>query len=672
MGTISVTLYIYILIMETNSITGSVVHRIPVTVTETVECWSNDSNGGSRGSGSCYGSSSCDVVDDEKEQEYWKNLIHKALHGTSSNDVMVFHHDSYSVISSTQEESDVSSYIDNHSTLSNIENNEMYLPVVTHPCTVTATVTSSHPSIDGHDNKNKNDNHDDDYSSFIDGNSMELTNVPFVSLHDGILRFTEDTPLQRPLLTADKIIPDILFGTNNHYKKQHQQQFHVTTATIPMYIYIQIEEPNIEEYADEFYLDINDATELYVYDHTLQQFLYNDRFFLSNEFYTNTERLYNLLIEHSTCPTNTSIQTQILNCIHHDPTLCQVRFKLPVPSLRVHQVDETTSPKTIICYPLTYFCITKWLLGVQTAYNAYPEAIGCINDIELFGYIPLAYACLYKSTYEIVNFLLSSYPDAIRQKSAVVTGINCNDTLEPTPPILPQQQLPLHVICQLNNPDPNIVQLLIDYYPTAAQIHDFDGYTPLMYLCSNPNCTNVSIITPILIRTSPLTIRAVTNKPIHKTKKKMKNLSSTERQQGAAMEYVLHMACTAHIHDPKLIQILINEDATLCQYTNMEFQLPLHNAVISFCHSIRTIMNSKTIPNQSSNDTSNNCIYEESVVDRMTESISLLIDAFPNAIDWRDDNDHTPKMIVEQLLLLLDDYSKTKNRNIQKVIQMFS
>jgi hypothetical protein len=478
-----------------------------------------------------------DEEDVVKEQEYWRNLVYKAL--KQGNDE--------SVVSSTQDESDVISF-------SLEKNPDLDISYVW-------SVRVMSPES-GADSSVEPDNCVAE-SSFASAPSS-LANVPFVSL---------DISLEEPTTTT----PLMLFDHQREPRPSHVAAPLSLLLSIPSFIYIPHTAVNTTSEAE--LLDIYDPTELLIYQpnenvwpepvHRLHQLLQK----VSLSSYSSDENQQNLM-------------TDILTCIQEYPETCQIRYALP---RYVDDCSQSSFSDSGYYFPLTYFCLLGYLEGIKVAYQACPEVVGCINDPES-GWIPLAFACLSstgsKSRLELIQYLLSVYPDGIRRTT------------------LRTQQTILHSLCQWC-PDPDVVRLLLEHYPTAAQLPDSDGYTPVMYLCRNIiPCTTRHQLWPLFWSTSPLTVQAVTPQ---------------------TMEKLLHIACRYNIHQYALIYSILTEDPSQCQYTDRNFQLPIHKAIQG---------------------------YVDLSLDARREarrSMQRLVQLYPEALEWRDDHDETPRDILLRL-----------------------
>jgi hypothetical protein len=485
----------------------------------------------------CEDSSRLDDDDVFKEQEYWKNLVRKAL--KQGNDE--------SVVSSTQDESEVSIF--------SLGNN---------PDLEKSFVWSVPMLPIGNPTDSSIEPEKCEAESSFSSTPSSLAKVPFVSL---------DISLEEPTTTS----PLIHFDHDNKPRLSHVASTQVLPLSIPSYIYISPTGVNATSSEPEL-LDIYDPTELQLYQSE------------ENSWPEPVHRLHRLLLQYSqsSFPNDDNRQrflTDILSCIQEHPETCQIRYPLPRPVF----ISQATFCDSGYYFPLTYFCLTNCLEGAQVAYQACPEVIGCINDPES-GWIPLAYACLgsnySRSTLELIQFLLSVYPDGVRR-----TTVRTQQTI-------------LHSLCHLC-PDPQVVRLLLEHYPTAAQLPDVHGYTPVMYLCRNSiPCTTGSQLWPLFWNTSPLTVQAVTPQ---------------------TMEKLLHIACRYNIHQYALIESILTQDPSQCQYTDRDFQLPIHKAVQG---------------------------YTELSPDARREarrSIQRLVRQYPEALEWRDDQDEAPRDILLRL-----------------------
>jgi ankyrin repeat protein len=203
--------------------------------------------------------------------------------------------------------------------------------------------------------------------------------------------------------------------------------------------------------------------------------------------------------------------------IQAHPETCQVRYHPPAFGGAV--------------YPLSYFCATGHLQNIQTAYQAYPEAIG--QEDPWVG-TPLHYACYHNAGYNVVEYLVQKFPEAVR-----VTNYS--------------HQTPVHMACMSDKISLDVVELLLEHYPTAAQLADQDGYTPFHLACLHGAPKE---LLHLLIRTSPSVIRMSTR----------------------SLQKALHVTC---LHAPLLetVQLLLKRDPSSVRATDELFQTPLHCAV---------------------------------------------------------------------------------------------
>jgi hypothetical protein len=517
---------------------------------------------------------------------------------------------------------------------------------------------------------NLNDD-DDDQSSFA-STPPSVTNVPFISLDVSLVEaegirsrtthhYDYPTTITTPTTTRSSGSSSSSHGSDMIPFRCHKNV--ITTkpttscGTIPTSIYIPHDEVVLAMQDDGCTNWNNNHTttttttttntehgEIYDPTEVLRYEQLHDLVYISDAMKDHADTMYQLLQQYMQQPDQISIQNDIVTHIQQYPETCQIRYTIPTTHT-VPSDDGTSSNRirplpTTSWYPFTYFCSTNWLVGVQTAYDVYPEVVGCMNDPTTLGYLPLACACAYGSNVATVQFLLSVFPDAVRRTSAHL------------------RQTPLHLLCQSNTtlPDPTIVRLLLEHYPTAAQLPDRNGYTPVMYLCQNPQwtgtnknlqtCTSTStiMILELLFGTCPLTVSAVTTH---------------------SMEKLLHIACFHNIHEYNLIQYILAEDPNQCQYTDLTFQLPLHKAVQGYCNIILshgpppTILSPHaTIPHAA---IPNATIPTAAAAALRT--IQCLVDAYPDAVQWRDDHDETPMEIVNRLLATTTTTTAAANDN---------
>ena len=212
------------------------------------------------------------------------------------------------------------------------------------------------------------------------------------------------------------------------------------------------------------------------------------------------------------------IETILL--IRRHPMSCQVKYKTP-------EFDS-------FCYPLSYFSAAGWLEGCQAAYEAFPEAIGQEQDSNIG--LPLHYACLHQASFEVIQYLVQTYAEAVRITNA-------------------KHQTPLHQACRSKDAKLNVVELLLKHYPTAAQLADLSGYTPLHLAIRHG--ASIEILAA-LQASSPTVVRTVTlswHRPLH-----------VAALFGATLETV---------------RWLVKRDPSAIQATGEDFGTVLHYAVES-------------------------------------------------------------------------------------------
>lgn len=300
---------------------------------------------------------------------------------------------------------------------------------------------------------------------------------------------------------------------------------------------------------------------------------------------------------------DTLCQTTISWMAQH-PMVCQVKYR--PPEFYGH------------CYPLSYFAAAGWLEGCQAAYNAFPEAIG--QDDNSTG-LPLHYACLHQAGYNVISFLVEKHPEATR-----ITNNH-------------QHETPLHLYCRSifggddvkrNHDDDEkdgdyrssadesgqlkVIELLLRHYPTAAQLADLDGFTPLHLVCQRRN-VRLPVL-KALQASSPTVIRAATrswHKPAH--------IAALHGASYPVMEW------------------LLQTDPTVSPTTVEDFSTVLHCAVQGQCSA---------------------------------SVIRMIRDAHPKALTWTNSSDETPYRVGErmgvsseilQLLTVPDDNNNDSSSN---------
>lgn len=212
---------------------------------------------------------------------------------------------------------------------------------------------------------------------------------------------------------------------------------------------------------------------------------------------------------------------ELLELIIEHPEVCQVRY----PS----RASE------FYMYPLAMFCRDNDLELIQAAYEAFPEAVGLVDNDLGMG---LHYACASETNIDTVQYLLEIFPEAARRTNR-------------------SHETPLHLLCRAKRPDLAVLDLLLQYYPAAAQTADNSvGYTPLHQVLENNNYT----VFQRLIETSPMAITAVT----------------------ADLQKSLHIAAGSGASN-KILKKIIEQDPSQARFTDERFQTPLHRAVFFYC-----------------------------------------------------------------------------------------
>jgi Ankyrin repeat len=262
------------------------------------------------------------------------------------------------------------------------------------------------------------------------------------------------------------------------------------------------------------------------------------------------------------------------------PMVCQVKYRPP----EFHGGGH--------CYPLSYFSAAGWLDGCQAAYNAFPEAIG--QDDNSTG-LPLHYACLHQAGYNVISFLVDKHPEATR-----ITNNH-------------QHETPLHLYCRSifggenddvkhdsdddhsssNGDQLRVIELLLRHYPTAAQLADLDGFTPLHLACQRGRYARILPVLQALQASSPTVIRAATrswHKPAH--------IAALHGASYPVMEW------------------LLQTDPTVAPTTAEDFSTVLHCAVQGQCGA---------------------------------SVIRMIRDAHLKALTWTNANDETPYHVGERM-----------------------
>ena len=158
-----------------------------------------------------------------------------------------------------------------------------------------------------------------------------------------------------------------------------------------------------------------------------------------------------------------------------------------------------------------------------------------------------------------------------------------------------QLQTPLHLACIAKELNVDVLRLLLDVYPTALHMSDDKGWTPLHNLCANRQATTSALQ---LVLASPMGISAVT----------------------MDLQKPLHVAAASKV-DLSILKYLYDEDPGQLRYTDEEFQLPLHKAVMLHCQT---------------------GLY--------LDHVQWLIAVFPAALHFADMNDERPLDLAQRLV----------------------
>ena len=130
--------------------------------------------------------------------------------------------------------------------------------------------------------------------------------------------------------------------------------------------------------------------------------------------------------------------------------------------------------QNIPCYPLFFFCATGWLQGVKACYQCTPELIGNENA---FGY-PLHYAVHHKAPLSVIEFLVQKFPCAARQTNAsyqTPLHLACYDVASAASSAEDDSSRDVHL-------NKEVIRLLLSCYPTAVELADGRGCTPIQQL----------------------------------------------------------------------------------------------------------------------------------------------------------------------------------------------
>jgi hypothetical protein len=239
----------------------------------------------------------------------------------------------------------------------------------------------------------------------------------------------------------------------------------------------------------------------------------------------SAEKLHQLLQQHLLH--GTEVHESAVAVIRAAPETCQVRYHPPGFQGAV--------------LPLSYFCATGHLLNIQTAYHAFPEAIG--QEDPWVG-TPLHYACYHNAGFDVVEFLMQKFPEAVR-----VTNY--------------AHRTCLHMACMSDTICRATLMALLDRYPTAAQLADQDGYTPFHLACWHGASMELLLL---LIQTSPSVVRMSTRslqKPLH----------------------------VASLHAPVIatVLLLLQRDPTSARATDEYFNTALHCAATGMLASVEVL-----------------------------------------------------------------------------------
>lgn len=309
---------------------------------------------------------------------------------------------------------------------------------------------------------------------------------------------------------------------------------------------------------------------------------------------------------------NSNIEDVVCSFIRSNPVICQVKYHIP----------GYVGP----CYPLSFFSSIGFVQGLETAYLAYPEAIG-LSD-SLVG-TPLQYALVYRQPSHVIETLLRLFPESVR--------LTNHGT---------EKRTPLHLACSLVPeksisttgclyqpdvfPDRDVIELLKMYYPSAVQIADnLNGMTPLHYVCqwnqSQWSHIQLSILHSFFV-TSPMAIHAVTTD----------------------MQKPLHIASRSGA-PTNVLALIIEYDPSQVKCTDDHFQTPLHKAILAAAKEDTLKIR-----------TSSNKIHERrQQAITLRDNVALLARIWPNAISVADANDDTPIQLAYKLGLCHDDHIVT-------------
>mmetsp|Transcript_22921 Transcript_22921/g.47821 ORF Transcript_22921/g.47821 Transcript_22921/m.47821 type:complete len:293 (-) Transcript_22921:678-1556(-) len=135
--------------------------------------------------------------------------------------------------------------------------------------------------------------------------------------------------------------------------------------------------------------------------------------------------------------------------------LSQLLLQYPGICLRTYEF-KWEDGQTRELYPFAMLCCMKPPLSlVELMYNSNPKAIAMRESRR--GSLPLHYACAFEASLDVVQFLFSKHPDAVKT---------------------PRKDMvfPIHLACGYYMGQPEVINFLLDQYPNGASQRCSDLY----------------------------------------------------------------------------------------------------------------------------------------------------------------------------------------------------
>eukprot|EP01038_Epipyxis_sp_PR26KG_P006848 gene6848-9375_t len=304
--------------------------------------------------------------------------------------------------------------------------------------------------------------------------------------------------------------------------------------------------------------------------------------------------------------------------------------------------------------------------SIQLLLSSYPDAVK-LKDNN--GNLPLHLSIIEKSSIEIIQLLLSSYPDAIKVKN--------ND-----------DYLPLHLSI-IEKSSIEIIQLLLSSYPDAIEVKNYYGNYPLHLSIIEKSSFE---IIRLLLSSYPDAIKVNNNNgnfPLHLSiieissfkviQLLLSNYPDAMKLKGSNGNLPLHVAILKK-SSFEIIQLLLSSypDAINLEVNNgynSNYYLPLHLAVMKKSSFVIIQLLLFTYPDAIKvKDYSGNYPLHLSIIYKSSiEIIQLLLSNYPDAIKVNNNNGNfslhlsiIAKSSIEIIQLLLSNYPdaiKVNNNN---------